>query len=294
MVSAAPVGLARLTQPPAMSRQATIRFTLPRARFVPVLTLAMAALASTAASAQTLLSFTEPYETVLVAAPEAGIVAKIAVREGDRVSQGQVIASLDDEVLRASLAAAGAKARARGELAAAQAACDIRRRRVDKFRELRQQGHASPEEVEQAEADLAIAEANLISAQEARQQAQLDADRIRAGVQRRVIRSPIDGVVLMLHKRAGEAVGGGDAQVATLVKLSALRVTLYLPTSRAARLKPSDTVPLRFADSGRRARGRVEFVSPVTDSDSGTVRVVVVIDNPLGEFRSGVRCDLAE
>jgi RND family efflux transporter MFP subunit len=277
-----------------MPRQATIRLPLPRAGLVTALTFAVAALASAAASAQTLLSFTEPNETVLVAAPEAGILAEIAVREGDRVSQGQVIASLDDEVLRASLAAAEAKARTRGELAAAQAAYDVRLRRVEKFRELRQQGHASPEEVEQAEADLAIAEANLITAQESLQQSQLEADRIRAGLERRVIRSPLDGVVLRLHKRAGEAVGNGDAHVATLVQLSALRVTLYLPTARAVRLKPSDTVPLKFADSGRRARGRVEFVSPVTDSDSGTVRVVLVIDNLHGEFRSGVRCDLAE
>jgi RND family efflux transporter MFP subunit len=275
-----------------MSHRSTTRARLPRARFA--FAIASVVLASSSASGQTLLSFTEPYETVLVAAPEAGIIDSVAVEEGDRVVQDQVIASLDDRVLQASLAAAEAKARTQGELAAAQAAHEIRRRRVEKFRSLQLQGHASPEEVEQAEADLAIAAANLISAQEGRRQSELEADRIRVGIERRVIRSPIDGVVLRLHKTAGEAVGNGDAQVATIVQLAALRVTLYLPTAHAARLRPGETVPLRFADSGAPATGRVEFVSPVTNSDSGTVRVVVVIDNPHGQHRSGVRCDLAK
>jgi RND family efflux transporter MFP subunit len=241
-----------------------------------------------------LLSFTEPYETVLVAASEPGIVHSVDVCEGDRVARDQVIATLDNQVLKASLAAAEARAGSQGKLAAAQAAHDVRRRRVDKFRSLEQQGHASPEEVEQAEADLAIAAANLVAAREERRQFQLDADRIRAEVERRVIRSPIDGVVLRLHKSAGEAVGAGDLHVATIVQLSALRVTLYLPTAQAVHLPRGESVALRFADGGAKATGRVEFVSPVTDSDSDTVRVVVVVDNPHGRYRSGVRCDLLQ
>jgi RND family efflux transporter MFP subunit len=270
----------------------TIRPVLARATVA--LTAAIALLAAAAAPAQTLRSFSEPYETVLVAAPESGIVDSLAVREGDRVAQGQTIASLDNQVHQASLASAQVRADSQGKLAAAQVAFDIRHRRVEKFRSLRLEGHASPEEVEQAQADLAIAEANLIAAREELREYQLEADRIRVAIERRVIRSPIDGVVLRLHKAAGESVGPGDAEVATIVQLTALRVTLYLPTSRAVSLEPDKAIPLTFAESGARANGRVEFISPVTDSDSGTVRVVVVIDNPPGQYRSGVRCDLQQ
>lgn len=268
--------------PPVLSRSAV------------VLTAAIALLTAAPTQAQTLQSFSEPYETVLVAAPESGIVASLAVKEGDRVAKGQTIASLDNQVLAASLASAQVRAESQGKLAAAQAAFDIRRRRVEKFQSLRLEGHASPEELEQAQADLAIAEANLITAREELREHGLEADRIRASIDRRVIRSPIDGVVLRLHKAAGESVGPGDAEVATIVQLTALRVTLYLPTSRAVRLKPDATIPLSFVESGATAHGRVEFISPVTDSDSGTVRVVVVIDNPHGQYRSGVRCDLTK
>ena len=38
----------------------------------------------------------------------------------------------------------------------------------------------------------------------------------------------------------------------------------------------------------------VEFISPVTDAASGTVRVKFVVDNAAGKLRSGVTALLAE
>jgi multidrug efflux pump subunit AcrA (membrane-fusion protein) len=58
----------------------------------------------------------EPEARVLVAAQEEGVVAAVAVREGDRVRAGQVVVELDDRQLRAGLAEAEAaleEARAR-------------------------------------------------------------------------------------------------------------------------------------------------------------------------------------
>jgi RND family efflux transporter MFP subunit len=276
-----------------MPQLPTMLRRLPRVRTLAgVPFVALVLLAPVTSHGQTLQGFTEPYETVLVAAPEPGIIDSIAVREGDPVAEGQVIASLDSQVLQASLATAKARAEAHGKLAAAEAASDLQQRRVRKFQSLRQQGHASPEELEQAETELAIAEANLVAAREELRLHELEAHRIRVGIERRVIRSPLDGVVLHIHKNVGESVAAGDTQVATVVQLTALRVTLYLPTEQARHLSPGGTIPLKTAD-GAVAAGQIEFVSPVTDSESGTVRVVAVIDNAQGRYRSGVRCELA-
>src|SRR5262245_4715983 len=49
---------------------------------------------------------TEPFRAIEVAAPEPGIVTRVAVREGTLVKQGQVLASLDNEVHIATLAVA--------------------------------------------------------------------------------------------------------------------------------------------------------------------------------------------
>ena len=45
--------------------------------------------------------FTQPYRTINVAAVEVGIITAIDVREGDVVSRGQILATLDQEVLEA-------------------------------------------------------------------------------------------------------------------------------------------------------------------------------------------------
>jgi hypothetical protein len=51
-------------------------------------------------------------------------------------------------------------------------------------------------------------------------------------------------------------------------------------------------VALSLPESKRRAVGQVEFVSPVTDAESGTVRVKVLLKNTDGQYRSGVRCEI--
>ena len=36
----------------------------------------------------------------------------------------------------------------------------------------------------------------------------------------------------------------------------------------------------------------IEFISPVADAESGTLLVKLRVDNPKGEYRSGMRCTL--
>ncbi len=43
-------------------------------------------------------------------------------------------------------------------------------------------------------------------------------------------------------------------------------------------------------EGGGRAVGKVEFISPVVNAESGTVLVKVLVDNAELRFRSGQRC----
>jgi hypothetical protein len=49
-------------------------------------------------------------------------------------------------------------------------------------------------------------------------------------------------------------------------------------------------VALILPESEQNAVGEVEFVSPVSEAESGTVRVKVLLKNPQGKYRCGVRC----
>ncbi len=245
--------------------------------------------------------FTEPYRTIDVAAAETGIVAAIEVREGDTVQQGDVLAVLDHEVLSALMAIAEQAMQSRGALDAARAEYGLKQRRLDKLEMLRSKGHARQEEVERARADLAIAEAQQRSAQEDLLIRKLEYQKIRAQLERRKIRAPVGGVVIKVHKELGGFVAPNDPAVATLVQLDPLRATFSLTRDQANQLAVDQQVTLwSYPASGETSgaaeamEGTVEFVAPVTDAESGTVRVKIRIDNPENRHRAGERCTLQE
>ena len=107
-----------------------------------------------------------------------------------------------------------------------------------------------------------------------------------------MMRSPFDGVVTRVYREEKEFVGNNNSPVMTIMQLDKLRVTFTLPTAQVARLKVDQNVPLTFPNSGQKTTGKIEFISPVTEAESDTVRVKVLIDNAQGKFRCGVRCAL--
>ena len=131
--------------------------------------------------------FTEPYRTIDVAAAEMGIVAEMLVREGDSVRKGQVLATLDQDIQRAQLATAEQAAGTQGPLASALAERELRKHRLEKLVALRANGNAQQEEVERARADLAIAEANVRTAEEDLTIKRLDLERIKVQLRRREV-----------------------------------------------------------------------------------------------------------
>jgi RND family efflux transporter MFP subunit len=236
--------------------------------------------------------FTEPYRTVNVGATEVGIVSEIKVREGDRITKGQTLATLDQDVHLALLAIAAASMDSTGRLDSAKAELDLRRVKLAKLEQLGARGHARQEEVERARADVAIAAANVRAVEEDLLIRRLEYDKIRAQHRRRTVRAPIDGIVAQVHKEVGEPIAPNDPQVLMLVQLTKLRATFSVPREDAAHVRVNNPVTIRFAPSNIEAKGVVEFVSPTIDAESGTVRIKVRIDNPSERYPSGARCTM--
>ncbi len=243
---------------------------------------------------QQIEGFTEPCQTVEVAAAEPGIVTSMEVGEGQRVERNQLLATLDIDVLRAMLAVAEARMRSVGRRAAAQAEWQLTKTRVEKLRTLRLDGHSSQIELERAEADLAVTEAKRLTADEEREIARLECLRIRAQIKRRQIRSPIDGFVIRIARDVGEAVRSVDPTILTVVDLASLRARFSVTHAQAVRFRVGQDVEVTFPATSQKARGTITVIAPVTDAKSGTTEIVIRIDNPQQEYRSGMRCILAE
>ena len=128
----------------------------------------------------------------------------------------------------------------------------------------------------------------------------LDAMRIRAELNQRVLKSPIEGYVIKVTKDVGEAVGPNRSDpnkadyLIRVVQISTLKATAFLPYKAVRHIKAGDELTVSSSDvvEDWRTIGKVEYVSPIIEAATGTVEVRVVIDNPELVYKSGVPAKL--
>ena len=219
------------------------------------------------APAEDILGYTEPYKIITVSASEPGVLAELLVEEGASVKKNQVLARLDVAALNA-------------ELEIAKAEAQLQATRKQRLAELAQSSRATADELDKAKTDLIIKEAQV--------------RKTEAMIESRTMRSPVDGIVTEIKRDPSESVSVANPHVLTVVQIDKLTVNLYLPPNVAAGLKSGSNAPLRFENGDQRVPATIEFISPVTDSASGTVRVKFAIGNADGQHRAGARCSLAE
>ena len=145
-------------------------------------------------------------------------------------------------------------------------------------------------EVEQKTAEHQTAWAEMRAAEDELKLALLEVKRIRAQIDDRIIKSPIDGFVTEIHKQPGENVSQNEPQYATIVRVDQLKVRFYLDAATLKNSKVGDVVTLGIGESNKQVSGTVSFVSPVIDPDSGLGRLDAVIENSDLSIQSGIAC----
>ncbi len=237
-------------------------------------------------------AFTEPIEEIKVATAEMGIVKKIHVKKGDTVGPNDLLIELDMSVLEATRRIAESKANNKARIKAAEIEFQIKNTRYEKLVSLVRDGAGSPEEGERALADTQVAKQNIEALLEEAEQHRLEVQQYEAQMERRRIRSPIHGQVVEIRKKVGEHISNNDPHIVTVVRFDTLRAIFHIATAKAIKMQKGDIVEVVVPETNQRTRAEVEFVAPITQADSGRVRVDVTIDNQTHEFRSGVRCRL--
>src|SRR5215468_465800 len=153
-----------------------------------------------------------PLEQADVGSKVLGYIDAVLVDRGDHVKKGQIVALVRPSDLPDQLAVA------RGSLAQVTASAALARTNFERAEKLAPTGVVSQQELQQASAALAAAEASQAAAK-----AQIAALAVRLGETR--IESPIDGVVSQRRLDPGALVGppGGGA-IVTIVRIDRLRV----------------------------------------------------------------------
>ncbi|MBL6456339.1 HlyD family efflux transporter periplasmic adaptor subunit [Belnapia sp. T6] len=191
-------------------------------------------------------------QPVEVATKFAGRIAAVLVQEGDMAQAGQVLARMDTRELEAALRQAEAQAQqARRSLEARQAVAAQQRSQLtlaeaelNRTRSLVQSGWSTRELLDQrlgardsAQAGLNAAAAQILEAQHAIQAADEAAERIRTQIADSILVAPVTGPVQYRLAQPGEVLGAGG-RVLTLLDVTNVFMTVFLPTAEAGRLPP--------------------------------------------------------
>jgi RND family efflux transporter MFP subunit len=224
-----------------------------------------------------------------MAAAEMGTLANVAVKDGDVVKSGQLIANLDNAVLRASLEVAKAGMSAKGELQSARTQLKLKTVELEMLTELFGRNHASQQELDRVKGEIRIAESRYQSVQEDLAVRRLEYARIEAQLKQRHILSTIDGIVVEVRKDCGEFVSPSDPVVVRIVQLDPLLAVFSVPVHRRQKIVTGQPIQLQVGDHPTPAMATVEYVSPTVDASSGTFRVKVRLPNPERKWHSGAK-----
>lgn len=235
----------------------------------------------------------EPTQTVEVASPVTGLLTRINVKRGDRVAKGQVVALLESRAEQAAAELARFKSEQLGPTQMAQSKIEFSQRKFNRRREMTADRLMSPQERDDAEAELKQAESELQVAKENRQIARIEFQQQSSLLELRTIRSPLDGVVVDQMAYPGEIVepGGNKKSILKLAQLDPLRVHVILPKGVFG--KPSvgmtvDVSPEVHAKS--RYVAKVKSIDRLIDAASGTFVVYLELPNSRLDIPAGVKC----
>jgi RND family efflux transporter MFP subunit len=231
----------------------------------------------------------EPMQAVVVSASVSAVVDEVLVERGDLVERGQVIARLESSVEQATVATARARAEATADLRAAEARHSYEESRRQRSEELRRSGVATAQEEDERNSALLVAEAEVLRARENRKLAGLELKRAGALLDRRTIRSPIDGVVVRRILHPGEYADPLDLM--ELARVDPLRVEVFVPVSMLGRIQTGSSGEVTLEEPLSSVHeATVVVVDPVVDSASGTFGVRLEISNEDHALPAGVRC----
>lgn len=285
---AAGVGLSRLSNKPAIAPVAPTQT-------ITVSTVAQAPMGRSLVVNGSLAAWDE-----LPIGAEAGglAIVEVAVEEGDNVTKGQLLARLDDSVLKAQLAQADASvSQAEAGVLKAQAMAGTAGSDVRRAQELSKNGFISGQAAEQRTTTLTTAQADVNYARQALVTAKAMRDERAAQLAQTEIRAPTDGVISKRDATLGNVVQVG-AQLFRMIRDSRVELRAEVPEMDLTGLSAGQTATVISGDAGRTRRfdGNIRLVGATVDPQTriGIVYIALPVDPALkpgmfvrGEIQTG-------
>ncbi|MCB0834863.1 MAG: efflux RND transporter periplasmic adaptor subunit [Bacteroidetes bacterium] len=195
---------------------------------------------------------------IVVPAEESGRLTKWFVEKGSSVSKGQVMAQIDDAMLKSAYEAADANFK---------------------------MAEVNYEKQKRAFEEQAISELQLKNLEYQRDAARAQADAARQRLEKTKIKAPVDGVINERFADEGEMIGAG-MPAAQVVDIYQVKIVLGVPERYSAELKigsPAEFTVDAYPDE--RFQGRINFVAPSVNADNRTIPTEISVANTRGMLK---------
>jgi len=219
-----------------------------------------------------------PGLTARIFPPVSGHLVKLSAQLGDRVSKGEVLATINSPDYMS----------AQSDYARARSTLDLTERNLRRQKELLEAKIAARRDVEQAQNDYDSARSSLLAAEGRLRAYGIDPARDRPE-DPLVLRSPVSGRVIDVAAGIGEFRSDTTAPLMTIADLSTVWVTASVQEKDIRSVARGQTVRTVLAAYPQEAvSGQVIAVGEVLDPDTRSTKVRIVLPNPDGRYRPGM------
>jgi HlyD family secretion protein len=220
-----------------------------------------------------------PQRTSKVGSKLPGRLAKVLIKEGDTVKEGDVIAQLEDTDIRTQVVAAGSRVgAAQARIATAKANLAEVSQQVERERALVASGAVGKANLDNLVAREAALKEAVRAAEAEVGVAQADVGTVGVGLKDRVIVTPISGRVITKPATVGEFVGGvgNPVPVAEIVDFTSLMVEADVPEPRLHLVKIGGPCEIVLdAYPNKRYRGVAAELGQKVNRSKATIMVKV-------------------
>ena len=209
--------------------------------------------------------------SAVVSARAEALIHDFLVDLGERVRAGDPLAVLES----------GEVSRLRADLLSARADEDVAKSALARERELRDRGISALKTMQEAERDRTESQARV----EAARSGLLLLGALEGEGGTFLLRAPVSGIVTERRHSVGTLVGP-EEPVFEIVDGSALWAQIDVPESQAMRVRVGQRVELEVGGLDSVVVGSIDYLSPVIDPHTRTVRARAPLDNRLGLLRA--------
>ena len=218
-----------------------------------------------------------------VASKATGRLEWLGVREGSKVTAGEVIARLESRDVTAQMEKEGANVKvAEANLEQGDAELKEAERQLKRSAELLEKNFVSPAAHDTAIARHARAVANIAALRAAIAAARANYRAAQVTVEQTLIRAPFDGVILTKNANVGDVITpfssalGSQAAVVTMADMSTLEVEADVSEANIGKVKVGQPAEVQLdALPDVRFRGEVRGTVPTVDRSKATVTVKI-------------------